>query len=56
MLDPVQILPAVCDVGVCLPLRLPLWPGERSSEALKTLLVEVQALLLVSGVRPDNAV
>ena len=54
MFDPVEILPAVSDVGVSLPLGLPLRSG-LSGKRLETLLVEIQGLLfLISLVRPED--
>ena len=54
MFDPVEILPAISDVGVSLPLRLSLRSDLRG-ERLETLLVEVQVLLfLISLVSPGN--
>ena len=54
MFDPVEILPAVSDVGVSLPLCLSLRSDLRG-ERLETLLVEVQVLLfLISLVSPGN--
>ena len=50
MFDPVEILPAVSDVGVSLPLR-----SDLRGKRLETLLVEIQVLLfLISVVRPED--